>query len=160
MSSVNFSSAVSKVCNQWHAKLGHPPLNILRLVMNKVGIPCSQLNLSFCDSCKLGKMHQLPFENHSITAKSPLELAYSDLWGPAFVLSTKGFLYYIVFIDAYTWYTWLYPLRLKLDALAVFKAFHKLAELQFNSKLKALQTDNGGEFKTFLLYLNNCGIQP
>jgi len=44
--------------------------------------------------------------------------------------------------------------------LAIFKTFHKLAELQYNSKLKALQTDNGGEFKAFLPYLTNCGIQP
>jgi len=50
--------------------------------------------------------------------------------------------------------------KLKSDALQTFVTFHKLAELQYNSKLKALQTDNGGEFKAFLPYLHTCGIQP
>jgi len=74
------------------------------------------------------------------------------------MLSTEGFRYYFVFVDAYTRYTWLYPLKLKSDALAIFKSFHKLVELQYTAKLKALQTDNGGEFKAFLPYLTACGI--
>jgi len=141
-----------------HAKLGYPSFHVLQLVLNKISIPCSSLSLSFCDSCKVGKMHQLPFANCQITAKAPLELIYSDLWGPTPVLSTEGFKYYIVFIDACTRYAWLYPLKQKSDALAIFKTFHMFAELQYQSKLKVFQTNNGGEFKAFLPYLTSCGI--
>ena len=73
------------------------------------------------------------------------------------MLSTEGFRYYIVCVDAYTRYTWLYPLKLKSDTLAIFKSFHKLVELQYTAKLKALQTDNGGDFKAFV-NLGLCGI--
>lgn len=54
----------------------------------------------------------------------------------------------------------MYLLKLKSDALLVFITFHKLAELQYNAKIKALQTDNGGEFRAFLPYLHSHGIQP
>lgn len=151
---------VDRVCQQWHARLGHPSYHVLQHILNKMKIPCSTTNLSFCDSCKMGKMHQLPFVNYQITAKSPLELVYPNLWGPSPVLSTEGYRYYIMFVDAYTRYTWLYPLRRKSNSLSIFKTFHKFVDLQFESKLKALQTDNGGEFKTFLPYLHAYGIQP
>ena len=42
----------------------------------------------------------------------------------------------------------------------MFVIFHKFVELQYNSKLRALQTDNGDEFKAFLPYLQSQGIQP
>ena len=128
--------------------------------MNKLQIPVAHSIISFCDSCKLGKIHQLPFTRCPITATQPLELVYSNLWGPTPISSVEGYRYYIVFVDAHTRYTWLYPLKLKLDALPTFMNFHKFVELQYNSKLKSLQTDNGGEFKAFLLYLQTYGIQP
>jgi len=88
-----------------------------------------------------------------------LDLVYSDVWGLALVASVEGYRYYIVFVDAHTRYSWLYPLKLKFDALQTFINFHKLVELQYNSKLKALHIDNEGEFKAFLPYLRSYGIQ-
>ena len=85
---------------------------------------------------------------------------YSDLWGPSLVVSTKGYRYYIIFVDPYTRYAWLYPLKLKSNAFAIFITFHKFVELQYQSKLKAIQIDNGGEFKAFLPYIRDHGIQP
>jgi len=63
-------------------------------------------------------------------------------------------------VDAFTRYTWLYPIRQKSNTLNVFKTFHKFAELQYSFKLRALHTDNGGEFKALLPYLASYGIQP
>ena len=140
--------------------MGHPTYNVLKLVLNKIRIPCSFSALSFCDSCKLGKHHQLPFVSHNIIAKRPLELIYSDVWGPSLTVSVKGFRYYIIFVDAYSRFTWLYPLKLKSDALPTFISFHKLVENQLQTKLKGIQIDNGGEFRAFLPYLQSHGIQP
>ena len=72
----------------------------------------------------------------------------------------EGFRYYIVFVDTCTKYTWLYPLKLKFDTLSVFITFHKLVEVQFQTKLQAFQIDNGGEFQAFLPFLRAHGIQP
>jgi len=148
------------VCKQWHDRLGHPSVNVLRLVLNKIGLSCPLNDLSFCDACKVGKLSQLPFSRHDITATAPLELVYADLWGPTPVLSTEGFRYYVIFVNAFSHYTWFYPLKLKSDALSVFMIFHKFAEIQYKTKLCALQTDNGWEFKSFIPYLQTHGIRP
>ena len=129
-------------------------------MLNKIQVPFSLSLLSFFDSCKIGKLHQLPFSDCKITVIRSLELVYFDLWGPSPTLSTEGYRYYIIFVDAYTRYTWLYPLKLKSDALSIFITFHKLAELKYNAKIKVLKTDNGGEFRAFLPYLHSHGIQP
>lgn len=134
LSSSNMSSSinvahVNGVSQQWHARLGHPSFHVLQFVLNKFKIRCSNSGLSFCDSCKVGELHLLPFANCKIIAKKPLELLYSDSWGPSPVISTEGCRYYIIFVDFYTRYTWLYPLKLKFDALTIFKTFHKFAEL-------------------------------
>jgi len=56
---VNVTQA-SRIGQQWHAKLGHPAPHVLRHVLNKLQISCANSTISFCDSCKPGKSHQLP----------------------------------------------------------------------------------------------------
>ncbi|TXG60738.1 hypothetical protein EZV62_012101 [Acer yangbiense] len=74
------------------------------------------------------------------------------------MLSNEGYRYYIVFIDAYTRYSWMYPLHLKSEALSVFIKFQKLVELQFERKIKTIQADMGGEYLPFVPYLSNIGV--
>lgn len=88
----------------------------------------------------------------------PLELIYSDLWGPPPMNSHCQFRYYTSFVNAYSRLTWIYFLKNKSDALSVFKQFKSLVELQFNKKIKAIQTDWGGEFRVFSSFLSELGI--
>jgi hypothetical protein len=41
------------------------------------------LDRTICDACQHAKSHQLPYSNSMSTSQSPLELVYSDVWGPA-----------------------------------------------------------------------------
>jgi len=50
-------------------------------------------------------------------------------------------------------------LKLKSDTLSTFIVFHKFANLLFQAKLKAIQTNNEAKFKAFLPYLCSHGIQ-
>ena len=109
------------------ARLGHLASHVLRHVLNKVHISCSKSDISFSDSCKIGKLHQLPFAHCPITTKQPLELVYFDGWGPAPITSTEGYCYYLIFVDACIRCTWLFPLKLKSDALPTFVNFHRLS---------------------------------
>lgn len=62
------------------------------------------------------------------------------------MLSTKGFRYYSLFVDDFSRFVWLYPLRQKSDALTTFKHFLNLIFKQFKFGIKTIQTDNGGEY--------------
>jgi len=61
-------------------------------------------------------------------------------------------------VDDYTRYSWIYPLKLKSQAFEVFKLFKTQVENQFDTKIKMLQSDLGGEFRAFTDFLNQNGI--
>ncbi|KAL5732562.1 hypothetical protein ACOSP7_031917 [Xanthoceras sorbifolium] len=112
---------------------------------------------SMCDSCRYGKMHQLPFPRSTIKTKKPLDLS-TQIFGVLLPVFSAGYRYYIVFVDCHTRFSLLYPLSLKSEALATFFTFKKQVELQFNTKICTLQTDMGQEFKVFGAYLKSVGI--
>ncbi|KAL5735558.1 hypothetical protein ACOSP7_030027 [Xanthoceras sorbifolium] len=143
----------------WHAKLGHPAPLVLKKILQQLHVPCNIETLEFIDSCKLGNVHRLPFTRSQISTKEPLELVYSDIWGPAPFVSTQGFRYYIAFVDAFTRFTWMFPLKLKSDALGVFITFQKYVELQLGKMIKYLQTDMGREFLPFVPFLSKQGVK-
>ncbi|PNX89556.1 retrovirus-related Pol polyprotein from transposon TNT 1-94, partial [Trifolium pratense] len=89
----------------------------------------------------------------------PFEVIHCDLWGPAPFKSYYGYNYYITFVDTYTKYTWFYLLNQKSDALKAFTQFLKLIQNQYQTSVKAVQSDWGGEFRPFTAMLNTLGIQ-
>jgi hypothetical protein len=96
-----------------------------------------------CDACQQVKSHQLPYPISSSSSKAPLELIFSDVWGPA-CTSIGNYKYYVSFIDDFSRFTWIYLLKHKSE---VFQKFHNLVERLFNKKILAVQTDQGGEYQ-------------
>jgi hypothetical protein len=91
-------------------------------------------------------MHQLPFPISNKHVVFPFELVHADLWGPAPVVSTNAFRYYLVLVDDFTKFTWVYLLKNKSDTLTLFTQFRAMVETQFSLPIKALRSDCGGEF--------------
>jgi len=58
---------------------------------------------------------------HKITA--PLDLIFSDVWGPTPMFSSDGFHYYVIFVDAHTKHIWYYPLVAKSGVFSTFQRF-------------------------------------
>jgi histone deacetylase 1/2 len=84
-----------------------------------IDIPFSESNKeSVRDACQMS--HQLPYPKSTSESTSPLELVFSDVWGPASE-SFGSFKYYVIFIDDYNKFTWIYLLKKKSD---VFHKFH------------------------------------
>ncbi|XP_068636011.1 uncharacterized protein [Aristolochia californica] len=108
---------------------------------------------------KFAKSHRLPTHLSFSHASKPLELVHTNIWGPASVKSTSGAKFCILFVDDYSWYTWFYPLHTKDQALPTFKKFKLLVENQFDVKIKCLQSDNGGEFRSFQSFLKQFGCK-
>lgn len=86
-------------------------------------------------------------------------MIHSVLWGIAPLITKNGFRYFINFLDNYSQFNWIYPLKTKNEALQVFKQFKNMAKKkQFNSNVKILHTDSGGEFQSFSHFLKEHGI--
>ncbi|KAL5815886.1 hypothetical protein ACOSQ3_024264 [Xanthoceras sorbifolium] len=146
-----------QVASLWHSKFGHPSNLILQQILKQMHVPSSINALSPYESCRYGKMHQLPFSRSSIKTKSPHELVYTDIWGRSPISFLDGHKYYIVFIDCHTRFSWLYPLPIRLK---LRPSLHFKNKLSYNStqKIRMLQTDMGLEFKAFGSYLKSVGI--
>ena len=97
----------------------------------------------------------MPFKNVHVSILKPLELIYLDVWGPTPVLSTSSARYYISFLDDATKFLWFFPLKLKSDACQTFIYFQAVVECQFDTKIKALQSDWGGEYRSLTKHLQN-----
>jgi hypothetical protein len=143
----------------WHSRLGHPSLRIVRQVVSQNNLALQRSSAySVCHACQLGKSHRLPFHLFPTVSSHPLDLVFLDGWGPSPIASVNGNKYYVCFIDDFSKFTWLYPISCKYDVLAVFKKFQAHVERFFGRKLKALQTDWGGEFQKLNPFLVQCGI--
>lgn len=102
----------------WHYRLGH----LSSLIMNKVASQCNKafsvnsLVNSFCTPCQLGKNHHIFAPSSTSKSNAPLELVFSDIWGPTPVASLEGYRYYILFEDNVSRYCWIYPMTKNSEA--------------------------------------------
>lgn len=140
----------------WHQRLGHLNLKSLLLLLNNYSLPYSHSeNFDVCNSCACNKTHRLPFATTSFETTRPLQIIYSDLWGPSPVLSIDKKMYYVIFVDHHTRYFWLYTLKNKNEVSTIFPQFQTLVERHFQNKILSLYTDGGGEFEGLKSYLNS-----
>ena len=132
--------------SRWHDRLGHPSSAIVQHVLrhNQISFSSKELNKEgVCDACQQGKSHQLPYPNSSSISKAPLELVFSDVWGPARDSINKKN-YYVSFIDDFSKFTWIYILKHRSEVFKVFHEFQALVERLFDRKIITMQTDWGG----------------
>jgi len=64
----------------------------------------------------------------SIKTSCPPELIFSDVWRPSPINTTSGYKYYLVFVDHFTRYKWIYPLKSKIDASSISPNFSQKLE--------------------------------
>ena len=102
----------------------------------------------------------MSFHSSNKRANKILELVHSDVFGPVSVPSLHNSVYYVSFIDYFSRNTWIYFLRNKSEVFDIFREFKVVVENQTGKKIKALRTDNGGEFckKDFEEFCKKCGI--
>jgi len=145
----------------WHRRFRHPHLKIFHKIIssNQLPFPNSKVKLAVCSDCQLAKSRQLPFPKSQTVTSSPLEFVHSDIWTSP-IYSISGCKYYALFVDDFSRYSWLFPLKHKSDVLDCFINFKCLMENLLSCKLKRLQTDGGGEYTshTFKQYLSTRGI--
>ncbi|KAG7536467.1 Integrase catalytic core [Arabidopsis suecica] len=155
-----FASPCSKATHaSWHSRLGHPSSSILNTVISTYSLPIlnpAQKLLS-CSDCLINKSHKVPFSLSTITSSRPLEYIYSDVWSSP-IISLDNFRYYLLFVDHFTRYTWLYPLKQKSHVKETFILFKNLVENRFQTRIGTLYSDNGGEYIALRSYLSEQGI--
>jgi len=87
-----FSASLSTFADVWHRRLGHPISRVLSLLASNKKVTCTSRPLNFqCSACPLEKSPRLSSGPTSHKTSAPLELIFSDVWGPAPIFSSDGF---------------------------------------------------------------------
>jgi hypothetical protein len=153
-------NAIKISVDRWHSRLGHPSQNIVCRVVSKNNLPYAAYDSSsrsVCDASACAKAHVLPYQISSSRSLDPLELIFSDVWGPA-IDSFGRKKYYVSFIDDYSKFTWLYLLHHKSNVFQYFLEFQTLVERKFNKKIIVVQSNWGGEYEHLNSYFRKLGI--
>ena len=133
----------------WHKRLGHISKDAIRILQNRSllgAVKYSKTINKACESCVEGKQHRVSFPPRISKSSEPLQLIHSDLYGPMRTTSKGGAEYFVLFMDDFSRYSFVYFLRKKNEALDAFRKFKTLVENQLGRRIRKLRTDNGGEY--------------
>ena len=90
-------------------------------------------------------------------SSAPLKIIFFNAW-TSHIQSIDNFKYYVVFVDHFTHYIWLYPLKRNSNVSLIFPCFKSLVENFFKRKIITLYSFNGGEYKSLSTFLATHGI--
>jgi len=143
----------------WHQRLGHPHSQLLKSMCSKYRLPLlDSLNFSPCESCSIGKSSKLSLLSSTYKSSNFLDLLFCDVWGPAPANSFDGHRYFLLCVDHFSKFMWIFPLKSKADVYDTFKSFMTTVERQFQTQIKSVQTDWGGEFRNLSSFFSKLGI--
>ncbi|MCO5562696.1 hypothetical protein L7F22_016326 [Adiantum nelumboides] len=132
-----------------HARFGHVGYgSLMTLQRHNMVHDLSLLEMPprhVCEGCVLGKMHIFAFsQDGSVRATRKLQLVHSDVCGPMRMPSVGNSLYFVTFIDDFSRFCWVYPVKANPDVFAIFQHYVSMVENETGCKVQTLRTDRGG----------------
>lgn len=102
------SNQFKLACSTWPSSA----INRLLYIVNKFCFPSKSIkSSSICEACCLGKHSQISLLVTGSIASKPLDLIYGNVWGPDPNLSFYGDKYFNLFVDDFSQYCWLNPIK-------------------------------------------------
>jgi hypothetical protein len=156
---VQLASSNPRELQLWHNRLGHVHRDKIASMIRKNQLSNRRQAPSNdpCMDCASGKQIRGPFKGHFNKAEKAGEVIHSDVLGPL-PESFEGFKYIVSFIDEWTRYVTIMPMKHKSDVLNCFKEFQLNFEKQYDSIIKSIHSDNGGEYTPLAQYAKEQGI--
>ena len=151
-----------------HEKLGHiTPNSIRQMIKDRtvIGVTLDEAHESMgtCDSCEYAKLtcKLIGKLRDPLRQRKLGDEVHTDLWGPSPVQTGRHSHYYASFTDDYTHFTKLYLQKAKSDTFDSYQAFEGWLATQFNTKVKWLCSNCGGEYLSteFMKHLKLKGTE-
>lgn len=102
-----------------------------------------------CEQCCIAKQRRKSFKhNFPMKLQQKLKIIHLDVCGPFEVKSLGGNCYFLIFVDEFTRYIWIYLLENKSEVFTKLQRFKLLVEKQVECVIKRLITNGGGEYNS------------
>lgn len=118
------------------------------------GIKCSGGSEDVtCVACVEEKGHRSEIlkERNSGRSLRLLDMIHTNVCGPMKVTSMGGFRYFIYFIDDYSTWVCIYPMKWKSETYSCSLKYERAAEMHTGSKVWVVRSDRGGEYRWDIL---------
>lgn len=140
-SSSTILSTTTSNFDLWHAIFEHISPKTLTQMLFACGI--SRNLIPIVISTLLIKVTKFLFL-YSLFNNSPL--IFFNVWGPSPILSINGYKYYFIFVDHFTHYKWIYPLKSKTYVAIIVHQYLFKIEIFFTRKVKSIYTNGGTKY--------------
>ena len=94
----------------------------------------------------MGKYVKATFHEKENRASGILERFHTNVCGPFSVASTEKHKYYVIFVDDFSRKCWIFFMHKKDQTFSKFYEFKALVEKESGKQVKALRSDDGGEY--------------
>jgi hypothetical protein len=161
-------AASKETAELWHRRFAHLGYdNLARLqgsgMVSGISVSADQFRQAsaaeLCEPCIAAKQQKQPSKPTHTVTEQPLQLLHMDVLGPL-PESLGGSKYLATFLDDYSKLSVVKPVRYKSDVAATI--MNTIAQLQLQSgfTVRAVHTDNGGEYTSTQLseYFSQKGI--
>lgn len=112
--------------------LGHPDHQTFKFLVANNSISCNKKDSKLlCHACQLGKHTGLSFDMSQTHAYFSFQVIHSDVWTSP-LQSNGGIRYYVIFLDQFSHFLWVYLLRRKYEVFSKFLHFHTYVKNLFH----------------------------
>ena len=142
-----------------HRRLGHPSFHLLKQVYPDL-FKNFDIQSLVCDSCQFAKHRRSQFPKTDHRKNLPFDMVHSEVWGPCFIPRRSHHKWFIIFVDDYSRYSWIYLLKNKSEVPSVIVRFIELIYNQFDKRIRSFRSDNAREYFSSEVnqYMNDHGI--
>ena len=109
-----------------YSYIGHASLSHLQLLASQGHLGSISFQKFDCMFCEFGKQTKLPFNNSDSFSFASFDLVHYDVWDPAPFTIEGGSRYFVIFVDDYSRFTWIYMLKHCSNLIPIFETFHKM----------------------------------
>jgi transposase InsO family protein len=150
----------------WHRRLAHVGMkNLHKLIKGEHVLGLTNVHFEkdrVCSACQAGKQVGAHHPHKNImTTDMSLELLHIDLFDTIAYISIDESKYYLVIMDDYSRFTWVFFLQEKTQTQDTLKGFLRWVQNKFGLRIKNIRSDNGTGFKNSQIegFLEDEGIK-
>jgi len=131
----------------WHSRLGHASINRIRSLVSSGHLGIVSDNKDDCLTRPLTKQPALLFNNSTTISHALFDLVHSDIWGPSPNPTMGESKYFVIFVDDYSRYTWLFLMKQRSEFTKIYRDFAQMVKTQFSCPIKVFRIDNTMEYR-------------